>query len=107
MNKKTLFAAVILGSLLLLTFFVARKKMISPSASVNNITAYQNEIEEWHQHRISSLKKGNSWLALAGLYWLKEGENSFGGNADNDVVFPAGKLKVVLVHLYCTKEWLP
>ena len=50
---------------------------------------YIAEIEQWHQERIERLKDENSWLTLVGLHWLKEGENSFGSDKDNDIVFPA------------------
>ncbi len=50
---------------------------------------YIVEIEQWHQKRIERLKDENSWLTLVGLHWLKEGENSFGSDKDNDIVFPA------------------
>jgi hypothetical protein len=29
-----------------------------------------------------------NWLALAGLFWLKEGENTFGTDPDKAIVFP-------------------
>lgn len=50
--------------------------------------AYINEINEWHQKRINNLKLENGWLNLVGLLWLKEGENTFGSDKSNDVVFP-------------------
>ena len=53
---------------------------------------YISQIQEWHEKRISSLKKPDSWLSLAGLYWLKEGENRFGDHPSNDIVFPADKV---------------
>ena len=31
-----------------------------------------------------------NWLTLVGLFWLKSGENSFGTDAGNALVFPAG-----------------
>jgi len=49
---------------------------------------YENGIRDWHQDRINRLKQPDSWLSLAGLFWLDEGENSFGSASDNDVVFP-------------------
>ena len=52
--------------------------------------AYTAEIEQWHQSRIDRLKQPNGWLSLAGLFWLKEGENTFGSDAGNDIMFPAG-----------------
>ena len=41
---------------------------------------YINQIKQWHQKRIENLKKENGWLNLAGLFWLKNGENTFGTN---------------------------
>ncbi len=50
---------------------------------------YPAEVETWHRERVEGLRKETSWLTLVGLFWLKEGENSFGSAADNDLVFPA------------------
>lgn len=52
---------------------------------------YIASVKQWHNKRIESLKKENGWLNLAGLYWLKPGENTFGTNPGNDIVFPKGK----------------
>jgi uncharacterized protein (DUF1684 family) len=49
---------------------------------------YLKSIDEWHQKRIEGLKAPDSWLSLAGLFWLKDGENRFGTDPSNDVVFP-------------------
>lgn len=51
---------------------------------------YQAEVEEWRQKREEQLKAEDGWLAVAGLYWLKEGENRFGTDTDDDFVLPAG-----------------
>jgi hypothetical protein len=51
-------------------------------------TQYVAEINQWHAQRIERLKKPDSWLSLAGLFWLKEGQNTIGSAEDNDVVFP-------------------
>lgn len=54
--------------------------------------AYRKEIEEWRAKRNDSLKKEDSWLTLAGLFWLKPGENRFGGDpGKNVVILPKGK----------------
>jgi len=45
-------------------------------------------VEAWHQKRIKSLKSETGWMSLAGLFWLNEGENSFGSAKDNDIIFP-------------------
>jgi len=52
--------------------------------------AYIDEIETWDSNRIVRLKSKSGWLNLAGLYWLAEGENSFGSGKDNSVIFPEG-----------------
>jgi uncharacterized protein len=50
--------------------------------------AYASEISNWHNKRIQNLKKETGWLNLAGLYWLKQGENTFGSDRSNDIIFP-------------------
>lgn len=52
---------------------------------------YIEEIRDWQQKRLRSLKSENGWLSLAGLYWLNEGENTFGADSANAVIFPKGK----------------
>jgi uncharacterized protein (DUF1684 family) len=54
--------------------------------------AYIGEIEEWHNKRIADLKKENGFLNLAGLFWLKEGTNTFGSDPSNAIVFPKDKI---------------
>ena len=49
---------------------------------------YTAAIDNWHKTREEGLKKENGWLNLAGLFWLKEGKNTFGADASNDLVFP-------------------
>jgi len=49
---------------------------------------YISEVNQWHQKRVERLKEENGWLTLAGLFWLKEGQNSFGSNKSNDIIFP-------------------
>lgn len=56
--------------------------------------AYKAHIESWHQKRVNSLKDENGWLNLAGLFWLKEGDNTAGSISDNKVVFPAGNAHI-------------
>ena len=50
--------------------------------------SYEEEIKQWHQKREADLKKEEGWLNLAGLFWLSEGENTFGGSDKNKIVFP-------------------
>ncbi|WP_439880236.1 DUF1684 domain-containing protein [Pontibacter sp. MBLB2868] len=61
-------------------------------ATANTDTTYVAGIDNWHAERIENLKKEDSWLALAGLYWLKPGVNTFGSAESNDIVFPKGTI---------------
>jgi uncharacterized protein (DUF1684 family) len=52
--------------------------------------AYRAQIEKWRAEREAELKADDGWLTLAGLFWLKEGENRIGSDATNDIVLPGG-----------------
>lgn len=45
------------------------------------------EIKQWDAKRLSELKGATGWVNLAGLYWLKQGENKFGSASNNELVF--------------------
>lgn len=49
---------------------------------------YTASIETWRQERLKMLKAEKGWLNLAGLFWLEEGENRFGSDPSNEIVFP-------------------
>ncbi|MDA3779396.1 MAG: DUF1684 domain-containing protein [Bacteroidales bacterium] len=51
-------------------------------------TEYVTSIKNWQVNRLESLKSKTGWLNLVGLYWLKEGENSFGSDSSNQIIFP-------------------
>jgi uncharacterized protein len=53
---------------------------------------YKADIQNWHNKRIERLKTENGWLNLAGLYWLKQGKNTFGSDPSNDIIFPPDAL---------------
>ncbi len=56
---------------------------------IKDEAAYVKSVEEWQQQRLERLKQKNSWLSLAGLFWLEEGDNSFGSDSANKIIFPA------------------
>jgi uncharacterized protein len=58
-----------------------------PNASAVD-PAYQQSFEKWKAEHVDDLKQ--EWLPLAGLFWLKPGENSFGTDSKNAIVFPKG-----------------
>ncbi len=56
-----------------------------------DVEEHRKEIEEWREHRLARLRGDTGWLTLCGLFWLKEGENKFGSDSTNDIIFPIGK----------------
>jgi uncharacterized protein (DUF1684 family) len=61
---------------------------------------YNQEIQTFRNARLRSLKSENGWLNLAGLFWLKEGKNTFGGDEKNDFVFPTDHTDPFLGELF-------
>ncbi len=54
----------------------------------SSYSSYAREIQEWRRNRLERLKSPTGWLSLAGLYWLEPGENPFGSDSSNALVFP-------------------
>jgi uncharacterized protein (DUF1684 family) len=52
--------------------------------------AYRAEIEKWRAARLARLTAPDGWLSLTGLFWLSEGDNTFGSDPADPVVLPAG-----------------
>jgi uncharacterized protein len=50
--------------------------------------AYIRSFERWKALETDDLKQ--NWLPLAGLFWLKQGVNSFGSDGGSSIVFPKG-----------------
>ena len=51
---------------------------------------YSEEIAAWRKQREERLQAPGGWLSVAGLFWLHEGENTFGKDASNEIVVPDG-----------------
>jgi len=51
---------------------------------------YQAEITKFQQDREALLKTDTGWLTIAGLWFLTQPETTFGSDALNDIVLPAG-----------------
>ena len=80
MRKMSILVTIsLLGALLLALFCTSTED-----------PAFVQEEEAWRQAREENMQKPNSWLTIAGLYWLKEGENRFGTAPDNDIQLPEG-----------------
>jgi uncharacterized protein len=63
-----------------------------PPKSQIDPNTYAQEIEQWHQERWKELNNESGWLTLIGLFWLKEGENKYGSDPDNDIILPKEKV---------------
>lgn len=50
---------------------------------------YLADLEAWRERVEQSLRRDNGWLTLAGRFIMKQGANTFGTGAGNDIVFPA------------------
>ncbi|MBS1189057.1 MAG: hypothetical protein H6R10_849 [Rhodocyclaceae bacterium] len=48
----------------------------------------------WRERRFEELSAAESWLGLAGLYWLEPGTNAVGSAPDCAVVLPAGPARL-------------
>jgi uncharacterized protein len=60
------------------------------AAPILMAAGYEVEIAAWRAQREANLKSDSGWLTVAGLFWLKEGPNTFGSESTNDIVLPAG-----------------
>jgi len=64
-------------------------------------TAYVREIAKWRADHERELRSEDSWLALAGLFWLREGVNTVGNGENFDVrltsSFPRGKFGEIIL----------
>lgn len=67
------------GALLLLMI------MSKGNAYTSATESWKQELLDWRLKHVAELQKPDGWLSLAGLDWLAEGDNLFGGAADNKV----------------------
>ena len=86
MNRKL---GVMLVAVSILAGIASAADKASPSAVD---PAYLQSFEKWKGDLVADLKQ--EWLPLAGLFWLKPGENSFGTDPRNAVVFPKGPAQI-------------
>ncbi len=52
--------------------------------------AYRAGILKWREQREARLRADDGWLTVAGLFWLREGENRFGSDPASEIALPAG-----------------
>jgi uncharacterized protein (DUF1684 family) len=56
--------------------------------SIECAKSYTDSIRAWQKHRDEGLRSESGWLTLAGLFWLKAGDNSIGSDPNSDLVLP-------------------
>jgi uncharacterized protein len=72
-----------------LVSFLALLTVVAAGSGVPAVDpAYQQSFDKWKAEQVDDLKQ--NWLVLAGLFWLKPGDNSFGSDAASAIVFPKG-----------------
>ncbi len=80
------------SGVVLVVAFLSVLWVVAPAADkatpVAADAAYQQSFDKWKSELVEDLKQ--EWLPLAGLFWLKPGENSFGTDPKNAIVFPKG-----------------
>lgn len=64
--------------------------LVIVSVSSGEDPGYVDSVKSWQAEREENLQKDKSWLTVAGLYWLREGENWVGTATSNDFVLPEG-----------------
>jgi uncharacterized protein len=52
--------------------------------------SYEDEVLQWRQQVEAALRAEESWLSLAGLFWLAPGENTIGSGRGSDILLPEG-----------------
>jgi uncharacterized protein (DUF1684 family) len=57
--------------------------MLGSVAGATDAAGERAAIEQWQARRAASLTSDTGWLTLAGLFWLKDGKNTFGSGASN------------------------
>ena len=77
------------AALALATFMLVILSVIISASSVED-PGYVDRVKSWQAEREENLQKDRSWLTVAGLYWLREGENWVGTATSNDFVLPEG-----------------
>ncbi|WP_299756693.1 DUF1684 domain-containing protein [uncultured Pontibacter sp.] len=90
--KKLFFTATLASIILSSCSQTQETNMQSIAKVADTDSSYVASINQWHATRLENLQKEDGWLALAGLYWLEPGENTFGSGKGNKIVFPEGKV---------------
>lgn len=83
--KVEILPSLVFRHILLITLFL---NTMECTGSASNDSEYEKEVMDIRQRRVEFLKSEKGYLNLVGLFWLKEGHNSFGSGIKNDLQFP-------------------
>jgi uncharacterized protein len=97
MERKWILAAVLTTAILP---FVGATPVGKNSSAPAPDATYLQSYDKWKAELVDDLKQ--NWLSLAGLFWLKPGENAFGTDARNAIVFPKGPAHAGVFELHGT-----
>jgi uncharacterized protein (DUF1684 family) len=60
--------------------------LAATAAAASDLNTERASIEQWRTERIAELTNETGWLTLVGLFWLREGPNTFGRAPSNTLV---------------------
>lgn len=75
-------------SIFLITFFFLNILLPAQSSPLKKEKPFEKKEKTWRKRRDAEMHASTSWLTIAGLFWLKEGENTFGTAATNTIKLP-------------------
>jgi len=64
--------------------------LVSRTVAQQTDHAYHDQIQKWRDDYEAALKQDDGWLTVAGLFWLKKGDNGFGTGLANEILLPQG-----------------
>jgi uncharacterized protein (DUF1684 family) len=102
MRQKLLLPAVSLSAIALFVAFALSSAALGASP---DDSGWQTELESWRAQRATNLQAPEGWLSLIGLDWLKDGDNTFGSDADNRIQIGA-KIPAHVAVIRLTKSTL-
>ncbi len=62
--------------------------LLAMAGAAASQASYEDSIQTWRRDQEAALRADDSWLTVAGLFWLKPGPNRAGADPSNDIVLP-------------------
>lgn len=63
--------------------------VVNDNASSQPLDEHTSGIMAWREQRVAELTTETGWLTVVGLFWLDDGDNTFGSDPSNDLVLTA------------------